>query len=254
LKAKLMSDSGPPPTDLVKVFAKELARKFPVEEALAPAAKQTGLILSDLAKTIHLALAPFQFLGAYQDRLRDFIDNSVRRVPEAKRLPPALQILGPVIEGIRYEPEGTPIDAMFSELLSRSMDRDRVQEAHPAYPLIIKQLSADEAKILSRLQARAFDHVHTRAYDAQTIRFFGEPVIEVDELPRERLSFPSKIEFYFEHLSQLGLAGIFQESSEGVYGGNPRVQTGTRSRSKYRLTNFGQQFVKACIGGPHAWP
>ena len=56
-----MSDSRPPPTDLVKVFAKELARKFPVEEALAPAAKQTGLILSDLAKTIHLALVRFNF-------------------------------------------------------------------------------------------------------------------------------------------------------------------------------------------------
>jgi hypothetical protein len=52
-----------------------------------PPARQVGQVLTDIVKTIQLALAPFQFLGASQDRLRAFIDRSVRRVPN--RVSPA---------------------------------------------------------------------------------------------------------------------------------------------------------------------
>jgi len=186
-----MNEDGSLSTELATAFAKELADKFPVGEALTPAATQTGLILSDIVKTLHLALVPFQLLGAYQDRLRSFIDNSVRRAPEEKRISPAPQILGPVIEGIRYEPEGTPIDEMFSELLSRSIDKDRVEEAHPAYPMIIKQLSADEVKILTLLDGRTFERVHTQVYYFETNLFSREQVVEIDTLPRDELAFPS---------------------------------------------------------------
>src|SRR6202020_280213 len=186
-----MNEDGSLSTELATAFAKELADKFPVGEALTPAAPQTGLILSDIVKTLHLALVPFQLLGAYQDRLRSFIDNSVRRVPEEKRISPAPQILGPVIEGIRYEPEGTPIDEMFSELLSRSMDKARGEEDHPAYPMIIKQLSADEVKILTLLDGRTFERVHTQVYYFETNLFSREQVVEIDTLPRDELAFPS---------------------------------------------------------------
>lgn len=248
-----MSESDSSVNDPVTVFAKELAAKIPVEAALSPAAAQTGQLLSDIVKIILLGLAPVQFLAAYQDRLRNFIDSSVRRVPEGKRVPPAPQILGPIIEGIRYEPEGTPIDAMFSELLSRSMDHDRVHEAHPSYPLIIRQLSADEAKILASLNGNVFDYVYTRKYDAKTNLFIGQQNIEVDRLPREGLIFADNIPFYFEHLNQLGLAGIFQDGNqECLYSDEPRVQNGIRARCHYRLTDFGQRFVIACVGNDHA--
>jgi hypothetical protein len=198
-------------------------------------------------KTIQLALAPIQFLSAYQDRLRGFIDSAVRRVPEKRRVSPAPQILGPVIEGIRYEPEGTPIDEMFSELLSRSVDRERAHEAHPAYPIIIKQISADEARILYCLNGDAFDYVWTRDFDHQQHLFTGSPKIEIDDLPRTNLIYPDNVPFYVEHLSQLGLAGIFpQGNQEALYGNEPRAQVGIRARSQYKLTELGQRFVRAC--------
>jgi hypothetical protein len=244
-----MSEDGSPSTDLVGAFAKELAEKFPVKEALTPAAVQTGLILSDAAKTIHLALFPLQFLGAYQDRLRHFIDTAVRRVPEEKRIPPAPQILGPIIEGLRYEPEGTPIEAMYSELLSRSIDEDRVEEAHPAYPLIIRQLSADEVKILDRLNGKTYERVHTQEYFAETNLFSNKQTVESDALPREELAFPNNVDFYFAHLHQLGLAAMYQDGNQEIlHGDDPRIQTGVRVKTRYTLTDFGQRFVKACIG------
>jgi hypothetical protein len=242
-----------PVNELEMGIVKELVSKLPVEaiyrDGVAPSIVQTGSILSDLLKTVHLALAPFQLLGAYQDRLRNFIDNSVRRVPEEKRVPPAVQILGPIIEGIRYEPEGTPIDQMFSNLLSCSMNQDHVQEAHPSYPIIIKQLSADEAKILHNLYDRTFDYIYTRAYNHNNNTFYGPNTVEKDDLPKEDLQFPANVLFYLEHLTHLGLAGIFQtRNQEPILEGEPRVQVGIRAFNHYRLNDFGRRFVAACNG------
>ena len=99
-------------------------------------------------KVLRLALAPVQFVAALQDRYAGFLDRSLRQVPEDRRITAPQQILGPVLEAIRYEPESTPIDEMLSQLLSGSMDRERVDSAHPAFVEIIKQLSSDEAVLV----------------------------------------------------------------------------------------------------------
>ena len=151
-------------------FVKELAKQLPVraiyEDAVSPAAKQAGQIGADILKTLQLALAPVQLLGALQDRYRAFLDKSVRRVPRGDQISPAPQILGPVIESLRYEPEGTPIDEMFSQLLSSTMDRKRAHLAHPSYPYLIKQLSSDEANILFLLadSSKIYRYVQTYVF------------------------------------------------------------------------------------------
>lgn len=244
-------------------FSKELARQIPVrqayDDAISLSAKETGSILADLAKTLHLALAPIQYFGALQDRFRSFLDKAVRRVPEERRVTPPPQILGPVIEGIRYEPEGTPIDEMFSQLLSRAMDRDHINEAHPAYALLIRQLAPDEARILSLLLKRNFSYQWTRDYNHKT-RLFGTKItIEIDDLPRTDLVFANNVKLYIQHLFTLGLAGIFdsrqqeplfetivnQDHSIGVPDSR-QVQVGIRSFQEYRLTDWGRSFVEAC--------
>jgi hypothetical protein len=227
----------------------ELAKQLPVKavyrDAVKPAPKQTGQLGQDLIKTIQLALAPLQFAGAYQDRLRAFIDRSVRSVPEPDRVSPAPQILGPIVEGIRYEPKGTPLGEMFSKLLSSSMNSVRFGEAHPAYPTIIRQLSSDEARILSALKSQQYEHVHTGALKQATNLFYGPMTIEVDALPRDQLVFPDSVPFYMQHLDKLGLAEIYQVGNqEALFRGGQ--QTGVRVRSTYRLTEFGEAFVRAC--------
>jgi hypothetical protein len=229
-------------------FAKELAKQLPVKEvykdAVSPAAKQAGQLMTDIIKTIQLALAPLQFLGAYQDRLRRFIDRSVRRVPTKNRISPAPQILGPVIEGVRYETEGTPIDKMFSELLSNAMDQEKVHLAHPSFPYLIRQLSSDEARLLE-LMAINGGYRFVRKHRHEGGLSFPD-VIEIDELPRDDLAFPENVSFYMDHLNQLGLAGVFQVGTqEPLYEGSK--QWGVRITAAYRLTDMGVRFMKACM-------
>lgn len=237
--------------DLIQELAKQLPVKDIYHDAGSPAVKEAGSIAEDLMKALHLALAPVQYVAAVQDRFRAFLRTSVARVPEARRIAPPPQILGPVLEGVRYEPEGTPIDELFSQLMSRSMDREHVNEAHPAYPILIKQLSSDEAKILAMLNGAQFDFVWTRSFNAETRLFYGHKTVEVDDLPRNGLVFPDNIQFYMEHLHQLGLAGIYQQGNqEPIYLSEiTKIQIGIRVRNKYALTDFGQRFVKACLPG-----
>lgn len=242
-------------TDPVDKAVAEIMKHLPVKDiykdSLSEPTKQIGHVLTDVTKSVRLALFPFQVLAALQDRAEKFIDRAIRRVPHKQRISPAPQVIGPVLEGIRYEPEGTPIDEMFSQLLSRSMDSERVAEAHPAYPILIRQLSSDEAKILALLNGKQFDYIYTRDYNSATALFYGPNKVEIDDLPRDDLVFPDNVGFYLNHLSQLGLAGIYQQGNqEALYDGPPATkQVGIRARCKYTLTDLGERFVRACVDG-----
>lgn len=237
-----------PIEDIAKKLAKQLPMQEVYEDAIKNPAKEVGNIMSDIMKVLMLVATPIQYMAALQDRYRKFLDVSVRRVPQEQRIAPAPQILGPVLEGIRYEPESTPINEMFSQLLSRSMDTQRVEEAHPSFPWIIRQLSSDEAVILSRLREATYEYVYTSSLDQNTRRFTREKT-EIDEFPTDALQFHQNLGFYMNHLSSLGLAGIYdyknQEPIHEEIDGN-QVQTGTKVFCKYQLTDVGRKFINAC--------
>jgi Abortive infection alpha len=178
-------------TDLATAVATKLVKQVPIKEVykdgLSPAVRETGSVLADFVKTIRLALAPLQFTAALQDRYVRFLDRSVRQIPEDRRILPAPQIVGPILEAIKYEPEDTLISNMYNEVLSRAFDRDRAEDAHPAYAPLIKQLSVDEAIILKIIYEKYLQNDHykfqcTDDYDAKTNRFSNRKV-ELDELP-----------------------------------------------------------------------
>ena len=74
-------------------------------------------------------------------------------------------------------------------------------------------------------------------------------VVEIDSLPRDGLAFPNNVNFYVDHLNQLGLAALYQDGNQEVlFGNNPQIQTGVRVKTQYTLTSFGQRFVTACRG------
>jgi len=249
------SQSDEPMSD----FPTEISRLLPVkdiyDDAARPTARQAGIIGSDLMKALHLVLAPLQYLGALQDRFRHFIDNSVRKVPEDRRVQPAPQIAGPVLEGIRYEPKGTEIEEMFSNLLANAMDRSSYDNAHPVYPNIIKQISSDEAVILSLLFEQEYLRVEEYELD-EDVDYFGQATgrfndhrILKDDSPADKLFLPTRLDFYINHLNILGLAGFYREASEAIYETTDpinRKQSGTRQQLSLRLTHLGKDFVTAC--------
>jgi hypothetical protein len=238
-----------PGTEITTEFAKELAKQLPVKEALTASARQTGQLLEDIVKTIQLALAPLQFTGALPDRLRNFIDRSVRAVPEERRVSPPPQILGPVIEAIRYEPPDSELDQMFSELLSASMDETRLKDAHPAFPSMVRSLSSDEARLLKSILTSGPVRVVTRSKLNRDKNLFEPAIFEALQVPAS-LAYPGNCRIYLEHLKQLGLIDFSatrapepimeEDKTAGVTN-----QVGVRNHGEHVLSEWGRQFMRA---------
>ena len=76
-------------------FASEMAKLLPVknvyEDAAQPAVRQAGQISGDLMKECTSPLHRYQLVAAMQDRFRNFIDKSVRSIPESRRFSPHLK-------------------------------------------------------------------------------------------------------------------------------------------------------------------
>jgi hypothetical protein len=228
------------PVSFADTIAKVLPVKAIYDDAVSPAARQLGGLGEDRLKAVRFALFPIQLAAAAQDRFHRFVVNAVNRVPEEKRVSPAPQIIGPVLEGIRYEPEGTSIDQMFSELLSSSMNKDRVNDAHPAIPLVI---SGDEANILKTIASSS-----TRFQITMRFELGGGLAIssrEQNEMPTSGLVFPLNADMYRDRLERLALIRFdtLRPMEPIVEGGR---QTGGRNFVVVKLTQFGATLMRAC--------
>ncbi|CDZ65564.1 Hypothetical protein NGAL_HAMBI2605_38370 [Neorhizobium galegae bv. orientalis] len=239
-----MAEGQDPVTAIATEVAQQIA-KDAYSDGFSPAMKQSGSILSDTIKTLHLALAPIQFTAAIQDRYRQFLNAAIRRVPDASRIAPPPQILGPVLEGIKYEPIDGDIAKLFSNLLSRAFDKDRVNEAHPAFPSIIRQLSSDEAALLEAIAGPG-----GVGFRVEIIKDHGtsppslRPQRSYNLASTVPISFRENIEMYVSHLANLGLT----EHHQVRIGEIPDDRNGKFMETYFHeisLTRFGRTFWQA---------
>ncbi len=241
------------PEDPISNLTREIFSALPLKEfyadAISPGAKVTGQIVEDVMKAIQIALAPVQLAGVAQDKFRRLIDRARTPIPETRQILPAPQIIGPVLEGIRYEVEGSEIESMFAELLSRAMDKDQVQEAHPAFVETIKLLAPDETVIIKEIKTRHINRVWIKQYD-EARNWFSDAVDESHDIPTDRFMFPENYDLYFDHLQRMGLIlSYVPKSNEYLFDESTgkRRQIGVREFVSYRLSSWGNSFAQACL-------
>jgi len=248
-----------------------LAKAVPVyEDAVQPAAKEIGKALGTIAKTVNVALAPVSALVWGYDQIKDFVDNKVseklQNVPEENIVTPPPHVAGPALESLRYTGSIEELKELYANLIASSMDSATTQEAHPSFVEIIKQLSSDEAKLLT-----AF--ISTDQEPAVTIRnnrkdnSGGRDQFRNFTVLGERtgVSDHNRIPNYLDNLSRLGLIHI--PESYALIGDNiykhldehPFVKAITESIDKTDdrksdivhktiiVTGLGRQFINACV-------
>jgi hypothetical protein len=229
---------GDPTTEIVKELVGQLPVKEAYRDALSPGMKQTGGLVEDLTKTVRLALFPFQIAAAYQDKFASFLKRSVAEVAEPQRIPPPNQILGPVLEGIRYENDGSLLWEMFSHLLSNSMDEKSAQLAHPAFPALIRQLAPDEAlmlKAMSKGPNGAGEITAKLKTDVEKVLTINDlRLVDADANP-VKLQFHESLELYLFHLNALNL---IQQTADSV-------ELNAEPKSVFKLSPLGQHFMRA---------
>ncbi|MEK6371354.1 MAG: DUF4393 domain-containing protein [Acidobacteriota bacterium] len=145
------------------------------QDALQPAAKQVGRSLEVVARAINVALAPLTALVWGYDRISEYLNTRLAEllshVPEERIITPPPSVAGPLLEGMRFVAADAELREMFARLLATAMDSDSQPRALPAFVEILKQISADEARIL-----RYFERVGFFPAPIITVRLVVQPV------------------------------------------------------------------------------
>jgi len=227
--------------------AKEIMKYIPedvIKKLAERPAEEAGSIITNAFKTLHLFLLPIQVGAAFQDRLKVHLDRVVRRVPERNRVQAPPHIAGPILENLRYLEEGNILAELYLNLLTRSIDGERQNEAHPAFINIIESLSPDEAMMVFLLHREPF-------------AIWGGNFVM-------RLQAPRLYKMYLSHLESLniiktpvalasrGPESLFERIDRAIH--DPTHEFWIRSQKSQQsalaginLTEFGQAFADVCI-------
>lgn len=222
-------------------------------DGLSQPVQESGKVFTDFLKTARLFTAPIQLLAAYQDRLSKYFDRIREGVPEERQIEAPAFISGPIIERLKYLEEDNYLTNLYISLLQKAIDRDRINEAHPAFFHIIDQLSPDEAIILYTISEREIEYEYTMDYltNEEGRKYFGNQKIVVDTIPKDKITFFEHFDMYISHLESLNLlkwpvlsqAPIWEDENLP----HKSKQNGIYKKTRIRLTEFGDLFVKACI-------
>ena len=254
-----------------------VAKAVPVyQDIVQPAAQEVGRALQTVAKTVHIALAPVSALVWGYDQVKEFVSTKVadrlKNVPPEDVVTPKPNVAGPVLESLRYTGHEPLLSDLYANLLAASMDKSTADGALPAFVEIIKQLTPDEAKLVS-----LFIHERTMPFPLLNVRWdYKNPTREksggsdvIVNFSRlgviAHCEFPNMTPMYIDNLCRLGLAEIpamLQYTSVGVYDpleNAPEVQqkkteieqnpefTCTFERKGLRITELGRQFARICV-------
>lgn len=249
----------------------ELVKAVPVyDDAIQPVAKETGKALQTVGKAVNAALLPIRGLVWGIEQIESFVHTKVasklEKIPVENIQTPDPAVAGPALESLRYTGHKESLGELYANLLASSMDSETAKNAHPGFVEIIRNLSADEAKVLTFLFTKKVAPIIDIRREEKT----EDSGVNVKELVNT-ICFDSGCEHhnlagsYLINLERLGLI----ELDKGRYltaadaytriTDDPPVKAIIEAINatadfkaeivKYfaRLTPFGQQFGQACI-------
>lgn len=230
---------------LSNVFGQDTIKKI-YEDGASESVQESGKALTDLIKVTRLFTAPIQFLAAYQDRLSKYLDKVRNSVKQENQIEAPASISGPIIERLKYLEENNYLTDLYLTLLSKAIDKTRIQEAHPAFYHIIDHLSADEAMLLFMISKEPIYYDYTM--DLVTIEDklrFKNSIVKKDTTEKDKLAFPEHFNMYISHLKSLDIVFWRKLNEDSIY--EKGIQTSTFIKTHIELTEFGTLFVKACL-------
>lgn len=130
-----------------------LIKEVPVyEDAIQPFAKEAGKALQTVGRSVNAALLPVRGLVWGLEKIEDFVHSKVSKklanTPVENICTPDLAVAGPALESLRYTGHKESLSELYANLLASAMDIETAKTAHPGFVEIIRNMSADEAKLL----------------------------------------------------------------------------------------------------------
>lgn len=141
-----MSDTE---SEVIKAIGKEI-----YSDMLQPIAKSAGKILGEVGQMFELlSPVPAVNFGLKKARywLANKIDSDLSNLPESEIIYPNPIKLKQNLEGFYSTCDDELLRNLFAELISNSFQKSKQDYTHPAYPVVLQQLTSWEAILLSKL-------------------------------------------------------------------------------------------------------
>lgn len=245
-----------------------LVKAIPIyQDAVQPSAQQIGKSLETVTKTVNIALAPIKALVWGYEQIENFVTKRVaeklRNVPEENITTPQPQLAGPAVEALRYTGHDENLRELFANLLATAMDSRTADNAHPGYVEIIKNITSDEALLLTIFLSREiYPKIDVKAKDKEANKGFTLMFTNFSHIQKiVSLRRPDLIPSYINNLSRLGILEIPDGVLMAAPGTYEPLENDTElehlkivitetlksdvefDRGIFRLTSFGKQFV-----------
>ena len=199
-------------------------------------------------------------------KFKELMEKSIQSISEENLKEPTMNIVGPAIEAAKFYYEEGYYRQLFANLIAASCDKTKINDVHPAYVNIIKELSPLDAKFLSMFKYNAtYPMVELQIYNknektitpcAYKIFYFKDKDKEfdndeyiplsksLDNLMRLGLVIKNsrihELGYDYDRLKEHCLYKIFEDTKEND---DEEVEI-----IKYRLelTNIGEGFIDTC--------
>lgn len=117
---------------------------------------QLGRAALTVTKAINNALLPLAAVNFAFDKARTYFETAfeadvaarLAEVPDEHVAEPKASVAGPALQGLAFSHEEPDLKAMYLSLLGTAMDARVAAEVHPAFVEIIRQIDAEEARLL----------------------------------------------------------------------------------------------------------
>lgn len=142
--------------DQVKDIAKEIAKDV-YSDGGKPIVQPTGELIGLVPRAIKAALSPLEKWILQREynvaETKKLLEEKLKDTPADLIEAPEPHIAVPAMQYISYCMDNETLRDMYANLLAKSMNKVVKDGVHPGFVEIIKQLSPDEAKILTVLKS-----------------------------------------------------------------------------------------------------
>lgn len=246
------------------------------DDLVHPTAEPIGQMVSFVPRTMRVWLQRWEkwIINAEESvgRTLSAVGDRANSIPEEHLVEPAAHLAVPAIQQLAYCYDSEDLREMYARLLLSSMDDRTSEYVHPSFVQILKEISPDEAKLLSALVVASNEHMSIPMLDLRIVpqdqivpykwrtllEGYNECCIGVCEYPDQSL-------IYLNNLERLGILERRNhytendidkleafETSETIRSAKEKASLGKDDRFdfqrwSYQPTDFGTNFIKVCV-------